>query len=138
MKLTAYLTFNGNCRQAMKFYRECFGGELTFQLVGDAPASAQLPVDFKNLVLTATLLQDNLTLIATDLSGEQKLVNGNRVSLFVSCTSKKEIEGLYKKLSKNSRISHPVSLTYYNCLRGDIVDQFGNAWVLQYSKNEDN
>ena len=25
---TTYLHFNGNCRTAMAFYRDCFGGEL--------------------------------------------------------------------------------------------------------------
>ena len=26
---TTYLHFNGNCRTAMAFYRDCFGGEST-------------------------------------------------------------------------------------------------------------
>ena len=33
---TTYLHFNGNCRTAMAFYRECFGGELEVMAFPDA------------------------------------------------------------------------------------------------------
>ena len=30
-QINAHLTFNGNCHEAMTFYKECFGGELSMQ-----------------------------------------------------------------------------------------------------------
>jgi PhnB protein len=36
-QINAYLTLNGNCREAMTFYKECLGGELTMQAVEDSP-----------------------------------------------------------------------------------------------------
>jgi PhnB protein len=41
--INAYLTFNGNCRQAMTFYRECLGGELTLQAVKGSPMEGHWP-----------------------------------------------------------------------------------------------
>ena len=35
-KLTPYLLFDGNCCQAMEFYRSCLGGELTIMKVMDS------------------------------------------------------------------------------------------------------
>ena len=35
--LTPYLLFDGNCRQAMEFYRSCLGGELILTVVKDTP-----------------------------------------------------------------------------------------------------
>jgi uncharacterized glyoxalase superfamily protein PhnB len=32
-KINAYLTFNGNCREAMTFYQSCFDGDLTLETV---------------------------------------------------------------------------------------------------------
>jgi PhnB protein len=39
-QINSYLTFNGNCQEAMIFYQKCLGGELTFQTVGESPLSA--------------------------------------------------------------------------------------------------
>jgi predicted 3-demethylubiquinone-9 3-methyltransferase (glyoxalase superfamily) len=41
--LTPYLLFDGNCHQAMEFYKSCFGGELTVTKVKDSPAKHQMP-----------------------------------------------------------------------------------------------
>jgi PhnB protein len=42
-QINSYLTFSGNCREAMTFYKECLGGELAFQTVGESPLSDQMP-----------------------------------------------------------------------------------------------
>ena len=45
-QLNPYLNFPGNCRLAMEFYRECLGGELFLQTVGEMPEMAvQMPPD---------------------------------------------------------------------------------------------
>ena len=41
--LTPYLLFDGNCHQAMEFYKSCFGGELAATKVKDSPAKDLMP-----------------------------------------------------------------------------------------------
>ena len=41
--LTPYLLFDGDCKQAMEFYKSCFDGELTQILVKDSPAKNSMP-----------------------------------------------------------------------------------------------
>ncbi len=48
IKLHSYLTFNGNCREAMTFYSDCLEGELTFQTIGESPLSNNMPQKMKN------------------------------------------------------------------------------------------
>jgi hypothetical protein len=43
MNLTPYILFDGNCHQAMEFYKSCFGGELTSMKVKDSPAKDYMP-----------------------------------------------------------------------------------------------
>ncbi len=50
-QINAYLNFNGNCRDAMNFYKECLGGELALQAVEGSPIEAQCPPAIKNQVL---------------------------------------------------------------------------------------
>ena len=42
-QLIPYLNFYGRCTEAMNFYKEIFGGELSLQLAGDSPAKDQMP-----------------------------------------------------------------------------------------------
>ena len=53
IKISPYLTFNGNCREAMEFYNKCLGGELKIMAVGDAPNPYQSDPRMKNMVATA-------------------------------------------------------------------------------------
>ena len=38
---SAYLTFDGNCTEVMKFYAATLGGELQIFRMGDSPMAAQ-------------------------------------------------------------------------------------------------
>jgi PhnB protein len=40
-QIHAYLSFNGNCREAMTFYRDCIGGELMLQPIKGTPVEGQ-------------------------------------------------------------------------------------------------
>ena len=55
MQIQSYLTFNGNCREAMNFYQRCLGGELAFQTVGESPLSDHMPAQMKDCILHSTL-----------------------------------------------------------------------------------
>jgi PhnB protein len=46
-QLIPYLTFDGNCREAMTFYKDCIGGELELQTVGGSPMAASMPPEMK-------------------------------------------------------------------------------------------
>jgi PhnB protein len=58
--LVPYLTFNGNCEEAVKFYQKILGGESQILRFGDAPPNPnfQVPEEAKNLVLHAELRKD--------------------------------------------------------------------------------
>ncbi len=54
-KLNPYLNFNGKCREAMTFYKECLGGEVTFMEVSTSPMAAELPAEMKDHIMHAQL-----------------------------------------------------------------------------------
>jgi len=55
MKLTPYLLFDGNCAEAMTFYKACFGGELTMTTLGDSPVKGLFPSEQQNKVVHSRL-----------------------------------------------------------------------------------
>ncbi len=132
-QINAYLTFDGNCREAMIFYKDCFGGELNMQTVGGSPMKDQFPSDAQNNILHANLTNDSLTLQGSDLNGQEQLVRGNTISLSVSCISKREITTLFKKLSSGGRVAHPLH-EFFAGMMGTLTDKFEKDWILYCEK----
>lgn len=133
MRIFSYLTFNGNCREAMEFYRSCFGGELTLQTVADTPFSNELQPEIKGLILQAVLKNQNFLLLGTDLSNSHRGSGGNAVSMFLACNTREEIIDCYHQLGNGGKESIKLDETYGGGLSGVVIDRFGNQWLLYYS-----
>lgn len=134
MQVNPYLTFNGNCREAMIFYHRCLGGELYFQTIGESPLSGKMPAKMKDCILHATLRKGGLTIMATDIVGEKGLLKGNSVSMLLCCSSEEEITTYFTRLSEGGKSTHPIEFTFWGALFGGLIDKYGNNWLLQFRK----
>lgn len=135
-QINSYLTFNGNCREAMNFYKDCLGGELTLQTIGDSPLAEKMPLQMKECILHATLVKDKLVLMGSDMVGENGLKKGNAVSMVINCSSDDEIRSFYKKLSEGGNNGHALEESFWGATFGDLTDKYGNHWLLNYAKNK--
>jgi PhnB protein len=128
--ITSYLTFQGNCREAMTFYQRCLGGKLFFQTIGESPLGKKLPDDMKKYILNATLINGKLNIVASDMVPENGLLKGNSVSLLLCCSTPAEACEYFAKLSVGGRITDPLVHTFWGSWFGALVDKFGNNWLL--------
>jgi len=133
--INPYLRFNGNCREAMTFYKETLGGELTLQPIGESPMSGQLPESMKENILHSTLTKGDLVIMASDMVARDGLTKGNAVAMMLNCSSEEDIKTVYSKLSSGGNATHPLEDTFWGALFGDLTDKFGNHWLLHYNKN---
>ena len=133
IKISPYLTFNGNCREAMIFYKECFGGELFFQTIGESPQSSDMTIRMKNFILHSTLHNESFMIIGTDIVGNEVIIKGNSVAILVNCSSKEEAKKVYEKLAEGSIPVNSLQITYWGALFGDITDKYDNHWLINYS-----
>lgn len=136
MQLNTYLTFNGNCREAMRFYKKCLGGKLNFQTVGESPLADKMPGQMKKSILHAQLSKDNLQLMGSDMVPKEGLIKGNSVSLSLHCNSEKEIKKFYEKLSEGGKSTHPIEKTFFGSLLGGLTDKYGNNWLLIFENKK--
>ena len=137
-QINSYLTFNGNCREAMTFYKESLGGELNLQTIGDSPLADKMPAKMKDCILHATLTNGALLIMASDMVGEKGLIKGTAVSLMLNCSSEEEIRDFYAKLAAGGQATHPLEISFWGALFGDLTDRYGNQWLLHFDKNEQN
>ncbi|HEY1006222.1 MAG TPA: VOC family protein [Sphingobacteriaceae bacterium] len=132
MKIVAYLTFNGTCREAMIFYQECLGGILRFQTVGESPMADRLPPELHDCIVTASLTGNDLVLVGSDMVSEDGLVRGNAVSLLLSCNSAEETHSCYDRLSRDGTREQALEETFWGTLFGGVRDKYGNSWLVHY------
>jgi len=135
-KLRAYLTFNGNCREAMAFYKECLGGELRLQPIRDSPMASKLPEKMKECILHSTLTKENFVLMGSDMVSEDGLQRGNSVSLMLDCSTEEELNTYYNNLSINGNPIHPIENTFWGALFGGLTDRYGHHWLLHFQKSK--
>ncbi len=134
--IKGYLSFNGNCREAMLFYKNCFGGKVYFQTIGDSPMAEKMPAKMKNCILHSTLVKKDFILMGTDLLGHTGLQKGNNIALMVHCSSEKEIKDYYIKLSEGGNQTQPLAISVWGALSGNLVDRYGNNWLLYFNKEK--
>jgi PhnB protein len=131
-KLNPYLTFNGNCKEAMTFYKEIFEGELSLMTGGESPAASQMPAQFHNLILHASLKTDEFEIMATDMAPGD-FNEGNAVHLALICKTEAQIHSHFGKLSAGGKVGQPINQTFFG-LFGVLADKFGKNWMLTYNK----
>lgn len=135
-QINAYLNFNGNCREAMSFYKECLGGELSMQTVEGSPIEAQCPSAIKHQILHATLAKDELVLMGSDMQEPgDDFTKGNNIALSLNCSSDEEIKTFFSNLSEGGKISHALKEEFWGATFGVLTDKYGIRWMLNYDKN---
>ena len=129
--LIPYLFFNKNCREAINFYQQCFGGELQLCTYADAP---ELPSDKnvdKNDIMHAFLKNESFSLMASDWPGNEAK-EGNNVQLSIDGESKEQLDTLFNKLAQGGKITQPLENTFWGAYFGMLIDKFGIHWMLNF------
>lgn len=134
--LTAYLLFDGNCQEAMEFYKGCFGGELSLTKVKDSAAKDHMAAVQQNKIVNSKLKSGDIEFSASDwlLLGRTR-VHGNTVCLYLSGGTVQELKALFAKLSEGAEITDPLTEVFYGTY-GALNDRFGVRWMFQADPRE--
>jgi PhnB protein len=134
-QLIPYLSFNGNCREAMEFYSDCLKAELILEYLGDSPLGNNLPDRLKSYVFQASLKKGDMLIIASDVVPDSGLKLGNTVSLYVHFKSAQELREVFQKLAFSGEELYPLHPTHWNQLFGGVIDKYGIHWLLSSGYN---
>jgi PhnB protein len=135
-QINAYLHFNGNCREAMTFYKDCLNAELSLQKIEGSPLEAQCPASMKNSIMHASLTKGSLLLMGSDMIGPDGFIKGNNIALSLNCSSEDEINTFFSRLSEGGKIIDPLKVQFWGAMFGVFDDKFGIRWMLNYDKNQ--
>ena len=134
MKLNSYLSFDGRCEAAFKFYEKCLDGKIEgmFPYEG-SPIANDVPAEFRKKLMHATLVSGDQTLMGADAPpGRYQKPNGFSVTFNLKDVAKSE--RIFKSLSEGATVTMPIQETFWAARFGMFVDQFGTPWMVNCEK----
>lgn len=129
--MTPYLTYNGNCREAMQFYCDRLGATLQMMMrIGDAPMADQIPADQHERIMHARIQLNGLVLMASDAMSGFPFEGHKGFSLSLNPTKPAEAERLFAALADGGAVTMPLEKTIWARLFGTVTDRFGVPWMV--------
>jgi PhnB protein len=127
-----YLNFNGNCDEAINFYKDVLGGELLFmQRYGESPMKG---MGDDNHVMHCTLKIGETLIMASDNPPGQPAVVGSNISLAIGSNDAPGSEAMFEKMSEGGNVTMPMQETFWAERFGMLTDKYGVSWMFNCEK----
>ena len=134
MQLNPYLTFNGQCEEAFKFYEKALGGKIVGMVRHEGtPAAEHVPPAWRHKIMHAFMTVGGTALMGSDAPPERySEPKGFSVSLQMDDPA--EAERVFKALAEKGTVHMAIQQTFWADRFGMLVDRFGIPWMVNCSK----
>ncbi|MFG2556093.1 VOC family protein [Streptomyces sp. NPDC048581] len=126
-RLNPYITFAGDARQALEFYKEVFGGTLNLNTYAEF---GQKDTPLADKIMHGMLeTPGDFTLMAADTPTDDHRP-GNNMSVSLSGDDEAELHGYWEKLSEGASVTVPLEKQMWGDVFGMCTDRFGITWMV--------
>ncbi|WP_313181731.1 VOC family protein [Lacrimispora sp.] len=127
--ITPYLTFNGNCKDALNFYRAVFHCDEPKVLpYGDyMPEGSKTPPE----LLRTWVMHAEMVVCGTNFWFADEAMpprNGSNIKLTATVPTGKEATGIFDALCVGGEVVLPPTGTFYSVFHAAVTDKFGVNW----------
>jgi PhnB protein len=130
MQLNPYLSFNGECEEAFKFYQQCLGGNIqTMMTWGESPMADQVPTEWHPKIIHATLIVGETALGGSDAPPD-RYEKPRGLSITIQLNDPADAERIFGALSVDGTVTMPLQQTFWAARFGMLVDRFGTPWMI--------
>ena len=133
-RLNPYISFDSNARQAMEFYKEVFGGNLTMNTFGEY--GAQDSPDADKIMHSQLETDSGFTLMDADTPAGMERNPGDTIAISLSGddADAAALRGYWEKLSDGGNVTMPLEKQMWGDEFGMCVDQFGIPWMVNIAQ----
>ena len=134
--LATYLSFDGKCEEAFKYYASVLGGEiLAMMRYADAPAEAgmrQTP-ETAGRIMHARLKVGDRVLMGAD-APPQFVSKPQGFCVCIQLDDPSEAERVFHGLARDGTTQMPIAQTFWAQRFGMCIDKFGTPWMVNCEK----
>ena len=130
MQLNAYLSFNGQCEEAFRFYEKCLGGNIQAMMTwGDSPMADQVASDLRGKIIHASLMVGDDALLGAD-SPPDRYEAPRGVGVTIQLQDNTKAERIFSALSEGGTVTMPLQQTFWAARFGMVTDRYGVPWMV--------
>jgi PhnB protein len=131
-RLNPYISFESGARQAMEFYRDVFGGDLTISTFGEF-GQADSP-DADKVMHSQLETGTGFTLMASDTPAGMQRNPGDTITISLSGDDADALRGYWNQLSDGGTVTMPLEKQMWGDEFGMCVDRFGIPWMVNITQ----
>jgi len=121
--------FNGNCNEAITFYKEALGAKVKeIAYAKDAPASAGMGEVPPNFIMHSEVELFGITCAFSD--GMETPVKSDHHCFMLLLDTDEEVTAVFNKLADGGKIINSLEPQFWTTLFGYVQDKFGVNWSV--------
>lgn len=137
MQVQTILTFGGQCEEALKFYTQAVGAEVTALLRWQDSPDPEICFAARGVpekIMHAAFRVGDTTLMATDGLEKFSRPDFKGVTLAVEVRRDGDARRLFAALGDGGRVVMPLAKAFWTPLSGMVVDRYGLSWMVNVAK----
>ena len=125
-----YLSFNGECEAAFRFYEKVLGGKILMMMrYADAPPDVPRTPKTANRIMHVRLQVGDRLLMGAD-APPQFFSKPQGFSVSIMVDDPAEAERIFAQLGEAGKIMMPIAPTFWAQRFGMLIDKFGIPWMV--------
>lgn len=129
--ISAFLHFDGNCREAVEFYASVFGvPKPRFNAYGDIPPDPDFPIpaEFADRIAFTFLVIEGSEVQFSDFPPGAVFIKGNDIDLMVTTDSEEKIRQWFDGLKTGGDVGMEPQKTFWSKCYATLTDKFDVQW----------
>jgi len=131
-RLNPYVSFDGDAKDAMEFYRGVFGGELVLTTYGEG-GMAEDGSDSSRIMHGQLEAPNGMTLMGADSPPGQPAASGSAITISLSGEDESELKGYWDGLLDDGTVTMPLEKAPWGDQFGMLTDKYGVGWMVNIS-----
>jgi len=130
-QLCAYLSYNGNCAEAMAFYARVLDAKVEALITyAQMPDGDPVPPEHADRIMHAHLVHPDFALMAGDTPPGVPFEGIKGAMLALTYPSAAEARRIFGALAEGGTVQMPLGETFWAEAFGMVIDRFGTPWGI--------
>jgi len=132
MKVQACVSFTGRCEEALEFYKNSIGAEVTgLMRWKDSPDSKMKPPPgYEDKIMNAVFRIGETELMTDDGMGNEKQAEFKGMTLAIEVADDAEARRVFAALGEGGTVQMPLMKMFWTSSFGMLTDPFGVPWMV--------
>ena len=132
MKISPYVSFSGNCAEAVEFYEKAFNVKAEIMRYKEVPADNEYKTteSTENLIMHAQIEICGEIIMFCDMPPEYPAKTGDNIGIMAEFDNKETAKKAFDALKAGGEVSMELQETFWSKCFGSLTDKFGINWHI--------